>query len=113
MNGAAALGAHSEDHGPAVGRWLEQHCILRRNVRPAARKGVEIGRVERCIGLPKTYGLTSRHGGKPGALAFPDTSKRYVIMQVAPDGWQLLQQRDTDAPQLVLIANAGLHQQLR
>src|SRR5215510_11187858 len=80
MNGAAALGAHSEDHGPAVGRWLEQHCILRRNVRPAARKGVEIGRVERCISLPKAYGLTSRHTRKPGVRTFPDTSKRHMIM---------------------------------
>src|SRR5262249_50635563 len=63
--------------------------------------------------LPETCSLTSRHAGKPDVCTFPDTSERDVVMKIAADRRQLLQQRDSCASQLVLVADPGLHQQLR
>ena len=80
MDGATAPGTHSDNQGAGVSRQLERRGILRRDVWPATRVGVEIGRVERCIRLPETCSLTSRHAGKPDVCTFPDASERDVVI---------------------------------
>src|SRR5262250_1617047 len=112
MDGTPTLRTHSDRQGPG-GNWrFESCCVLGSRIGSLVRIGVEIGCIQCSVCLPKTCGLTSRHSGWPLVRIFPDTPKGNVIVEVASNTWQDLQNWDACFVQLSFASNTGLHQQL-